>query len=1124
MSEALKFPKFLSNQPCGKDLFASGPQNKIAESIVHHIHNNLTDSNLIGLDGDWGSGKSNVVSIIKKMLGKGYHLFVYDAWSHQEDLQRRSFLEELTENLQEKEIVDQEKWKKNLKELLAKKKETITKTIPKLSYPIIISLLMIVLAPVAKSISDSIADNKWKIILSASPIILALLAWGVAIWYDKKKYLNLNNLFYIYKEKDLETKVDEIISEKEPSVREFRNWMNMLSNDLNQKVIIVFDNMDRLPAEKVQSLWSSIHTFFSEDKHENIWVIVPFDRKQIREAFNEDRETNNFEKTNHFINKTFSVIFTVAPAVLTDWESFFKAKYFEAFGEMQNEEYNFVRNIFNVHHVSITPRKIIAFINELVSLKLLRTEIPVSYISLFILNRSILLEDPVRQILNQQYLTKTKNLFKGDDKVHEYIAALIYNVPVEDASQVTLYREIEVAIRERKDHLLLDMSKHPSFYEILEQVFSNDNLEIDASVATMNNLEVAVGDKVNKDVMNIVWNRILGMQMHIELNQLSFTDIHATLILKAPWLKQKIFIRYITSQFFNTRDFKGNDYYTALNAMDKFLTSNNIQVELASFIIPKVMAPEHFTQYLNAAKGSYKKYKVSAENDALDNYLAGKIPSVELLVIDFIKDEYTFPKVKTALEKFIVTDTITLDSLQTSIAAYKVISDIKPLNVQITDATIQNFLTAATKGTAVYYELVAMRLARADEFENPSGVSQTVLSQKDDATVSQVANRIEYYATYGTLLTTLFKWENPLLKAVLKKITIQKIDGSQFDIGEILPNYEKIILGLEITGEQLIEFISPQAEALKVILKEDTLLDLIPDSEFFECALATNNDFTEHVVGTAIKYFEKLDATEWDSLFNDDKSYEFQVFYLLIKHSKIEILSDNCTAALKKALQAIADGNLATPIELNDQWQTILDKSDKSQLKRTLKDIRDLFINKVDITTDQFIFFEKVLRSEAELNSRSEDITRRILLRVCEDEESFEHINANKTFYIDLILLSNAIGFDFIEAVRLKNETDTVLEDYQSFSLCIDEKLSPDLQIEYAKYYNPDKEDEGAEVTTNVKALVENEKKLHFLITNQIASNTDPAPGVPKKLFVKYSYKGIQKEKFCDEHKWLSIP
>ena len=67
--------------------------------------------------------------------------------------------------------------------------------------------------------------------------------------------------------------------------------MRELSNALDKEVIVVYDNMDRLPKEKMNNLWSMIHTFFSEHgshenhRHEKIWVIVPFDRAHIGEAF-----------------------------------------------------------------------------------------------------------------------------------------------------------------------------------------------------------------------------------------------------------------------------------------------------------------------------------------------------------------------------------------------------------------------------------------------------------------------------------------------------------------------------------------------------------------------------------------------------------------------------------------------------------------------------------------------------------------------------------------------------------------------------------------------------------------------------------------------------------------------
>lgn len=102
-----EYPRFISNRPCGEDKFDGNSQQRLAESIAEHFKRNdalpKDDAlpRIIGIEGGWGSGKSNVVKLLNKnhFKDKGYILFEYDAWGHQEDLQRRSFLELLTEEL-----------------------------------------------------------------------------------------------------------------------------------------------------------------------------------------------------------------------------------------------------------------------------------------------------------------------------------------------------------------------------------------------------------------------------------------------------------------------------------------------------------------------------------------------------------------------------------------------------------------------------------------------------------------------------------------------------------------------------------------------------------------------------------------------------------------------------------------------------------------------------------------------------------------------------------------------------------------------------------------------------------------------------------------------------------------
>ena len=72
MKDQSKFPKFISNHPSGKDLFYGKSQERVASSIAEYIkseegkNENGKIPNIIGLEGNWGSGKSNLIRILKE--------------------------------------------------------------------------------------------------------------------------------------------------------------------------------------------------------------------------------------------------------------------------------------------------------------------------------------------------------------------------------------------------------------------------------------------------------------------------------------------------------------------------------------------------------------------------------------------------------------------------------------------------------------------------------------------------------------------------------------------------------------------------------------------------------------------------------------------------------------------------------------------------------------------------------------------------------------------------------------------------------------------------------------------------------------------------------------------------
>ena len=159
--------KLLKNKPCNNDLFEGKSHEHLAEVIAKHIKND-NYRGLIGIDGGWGSGKSNLVGIIEYKLNQGltdnnkYHFFTYDAWAHQNDLPRRTILEEMIEFLtsNNKPFEGTSHWIETLDNLLAQKRETSSKTVPSLGAGIIASMACVLVSPIVNVIYQNIA-NQW---------------------------------------------------------------------------------------------------------------------------------------------------------------------------------------------------------------------------------------------------------------------------------------------------------------------------------------------------------------------------------------------------------------------------------------------------------------------------------------------------------------------------------------------------------------------------------------------------------------------------------------------------------------------------------------------------------------------------------------------------------------------------------------------------------------------------------------------------------------------------------------------------------------------------------------------------------------------------------------------------
>lgn len=102
------------------------------------------------------------------------------------------------------------------------------------------------------------------------------------------------------------------------------------SGDETEKLLIVLDNLDRLPAEEATRAFATLRIFLENRKHEEwmkrLWLLVPYDAKSLRASPREygasDESAQVIEDS--FLEKFFQARFRLPQPVLLKWRKYLK--------------------------------------------------------------------------------------------------------------------------------------------------------------------------------------------------------------------------------------------------------------------------------------------------------------------------------------------------------------------------------------------------------------------------------------------------------------------------------------------------------------------------------------------------------------------------------------------------------------------------------------------------------------------------------------------------------------------------------------------------------------------------------------------------------------------------------
>lgn len=1063
--ESNNTPQFISNLPCGEDYTEGKSQERLAVAIAEHItssdskHDVIT-SRLIGLKGEWGTGKSNVLRLLDKpseelqrehealkQFKERYCIFEYDAWGHQEDLQRRSFLETLTTELIAKELLCGEtniknkkgetetvSWNDKLKYLLSTKREFETETRPKLNDTFILFVTVAILTSICAIFAniDCISKIWWlSILIAFLPLLIALF---ILFRLKHKRNLTWREVFHefitVYSGKIQNDVVFETISEEEPSVSDFKKWMEDISKQIgesNKKLVVVYDNMDRLPADKVKELWSSIHTFFAEKGFQNIWVIIPFDEKHLSCAFGESHEREQLTK--HFISKTFPVVYRVTPPVITDYQKLFNDLYSKAFGGYEEKDKETIYRILRLEKPNATIREIIELINSLVALKQIwKDEIDLLYCAIFKLKEKEIIGNPLEEhvygdqhgethittqsvtieegILSGYYLGNyLKNIIQNDETLQINISALVYGVSKKLAEQIPMIKYIESCYEDSS----IDINKYSQsskFTVILRETVKNaDEAKTDRIIKSLSKLNTESFTEENKSIITNLWDELAKRKEKQKLTKQEFDDSYKSLLLNVSDRKSLVVNLCKKLQYYGAEGqnmgFSGGNYYNALKSIQDFVSDNNFDIEIPQYLSEIKKDAKIFVDFLQTAKDDYKTFKLSVDNSKLNNYFFDKEKRIEeLSVLKYLKDDpqYDFNALRQKIETIIPTNELTTENFKPILDTYKFISDGKPFKVQLPPNQRNQIWNVFSNQVDKdeYLEIAAIQLA------NGVNIGRNLTDQQ----IVYVANQMDYYGNYGDMLIS---GNNQNINQVLKYMTENQL-GQTLSLKKVLPKFFIIKNRINVTEEVLLKQVNVKGDD-KVDITPENIQSVIP-KELYQFTKETQNDLTKHINGTAIKAVSLVDENALYNQLNhpnqpnqpsQQNNYWYKVVESLIETDFCKPLPDNIFNIGVRYMKEIATTG-AIPKE-NGIRAKIIAQLDKSKTPAYIKDIRDTLCDstQIKISINVFLFFANWFEEQGDLISRADRVVHKIIEPIIEDTKCLQQITSKADYYSELI-------------------------------------------------------------------------------------------------------------------------
>ena len=1062
----VNFPRFIVDKPQGEDVFEGQSQTKLAKNISDYILSADKEEaekgdqtcipRIIGIEGSWGAGKSNVVRKVENQLPQSYYTFTYDSWGHQEDLQRRSILETLTNRLIQGKVLQGEvrinmrsgkrhtaKWSEQLQMLLSNKTTTITKSIPKFSWTAIWGILSVGYFAVSSTILNQLIERGisfrfiWILAIELLPL---LLVGGISILYalSEGKWEIFTTL--------LTQKNDNIIDEQftsseEPSITEFKNWLQAISDELDKKkspmkkIIIVFDNMDRLPSNKVVQLWSLIHTFFAGSDFKNIWAIIPFDYVHLCEAILPS-DNEKIDKFKQFINKTFPIVFTVPKPVITDYRKLFKTFFEEAFGKSEHDEEH-ICQVFMCLEESPNPRTVICFINELVALRLQwsSTQLRLQNLALFVLKKGYLLYNKEKSLeeslLSNELFDKVNSFYPQTDSVRSQLCQLAYGIEDEQLAGELPLRNVLLNLIKKGDSISgYATSSH--FVPVLESILSSAYITDDSltnAIKSFSTLDISIFNEEEQEGLYKKWDALANMKSNVHFTTIERDEAIYTLIQHVSDTCAKRLVESYCSTISACDLTNGTDYYDVLDNLQRKINEAGKNIDIKEILRKREVTPKLFEEYANTAKLNYPIFKVSTNNEQLNQYiiegiLEGRDSTVSMFKLLLKDPQYNFSKLRNELSDRIEHWPDDNSNLRLPALANRLLYDEEGILTTRLDASIINSKAPAicVKAWDEFSkqgneDIAAMYIANGNDITN-----------FEDRMVPRVSHIIEKYINYTSLINRLGNSGSALYK--INRYMIEKCIGEKINPKYVAQNTQIIMNTLNITSDVFFK----QFNQWSFEWDENDISSYrsYVHEPLFEEYKRNAGYFTDGLIMLTVKAME-----EQSEGFLTSDSYWISFVKVFLGTDYLPSTNNQLTEELKQQLDYLISHNNIRDEEL---LNCLLDNPpDTAIFISYLNDKMSTYFAQHDVTSTKFQVFGKLLpKLERSITANTcIGLIDHFIKPVYHETKCAEIITSNPDFYLYVfevgvtvaqVILKEMLASEMYEPIHRKIETLTNAE------------------------------------------------------------------------------------------------